>query len=334
MEETSNDEPDETERRTRVERSTREPRPGMLGDIADETIREAIIRRAAMEEAQKERIRESGGPQAYVQKVAPSFCSLFNGTITEEMAVEHPEPLWQEINDRAAQCLGCPETGGTCANSFHEGERLAITGKSVDFVPCSRWKEYRLREKLRRAGVPPELVGVGFRDLFDRTPVGDYQLRDDFLAWYGKVVRREATPSLILTGGKTSVRTMFLAAITRQVASHGVRVGYTFGPKLASELRRYYDKSEGEESPLAELEALDVLAFDYLDPKPLSREPWAPWFVERVDQLLWSRVGAQKVTVMCSRMRASELMTHFEYTATFPIAELQLDDPRFGPLFV
>jgi hypothetical protein len=99
---------------------------------------------------------------------------------------------------------------------------------------------------------------------------------------------------------------------------------------MAALLREHYN-AETEEDPLARCAAADVLVFDFLDPVPVSREAWKPWFIERIDRMIYTRLSESKPTVLVSRAKLTELQEHFQYMSVLPLGELDISEAAFGP---
>lgn len=311
--------------------STRPTDAGSVGSAVDAM----TAQYKNLKESQILLMQSLGGPQAFVAHVAPRVLNHFAGQWTERQVLSETTAGWAAADERLAQCARCPADGGACDGSLAAlAPGLTVlqgaTPSGIEFLPCAKWERFLSLGRMRNAGVPESLVRMTLDHLFERQD--GYPLRDGVRRWLGAVRRREPVPSFLLTSGMAQRRTEFLAAVTHHlVMSARLRVHYTFGPKLAVELRDYYDQGTSGTDPLERCALADVLVFDFLDPEPASREKWKPWFVERIDQMLWKRLGEMKPTIISSRMNVEEFSKHFTYASLFTIEEISITDPNFGP---
>ena len=300
----------------------RTPDPGTLGSALSDLAEEY----KKLREDQALRMQALGGPRAYVAHVAPRVLSLFNGPLTERQAMSENDSGWATADKRVSECANCPAIGGACANSDQPGERVELNETGLVFLPCQKFERWRVIERQQMAEVPESLFGVTLDDLFER--VEGYPRRDELRRWIGAVRRRQPSTSFLLTGGHHTRRTALLGALSYQFASETrlkkLRIRYTYGPKLYAELREYYD--DAGDDPLAACKRADVLFFDFLDPSD-----WKEWFIQRIDLLLWERLGGCKPTVISTVLNRDAFLKTFKYTSTWQIGELSITDPALGP---
>jgi hypothetical protein len=279
-------------------------------------------------------VSEAGGPEAFIREVAPRALSLFAGPWSAKLVATENLVGWSQANERLAQCATCPGHGRTpCDGSLglKEGLKIRIDVESIHFDDCDRFSDWKRERRILAAGIPSALSAVTLDRLFERVADGRYPIRDQLRAWMGKVLKESAAPSFLLTGGQSRKRTELAAAIARNLCRNPfLHVHYTFGPLLAALLREHYN-DETDEDPLAKCAAADVLIFDFLDPVPISREAWKPWFIERIDRMLYGRLSAEKPTILSSRASLVEISEHFQYMSVLPLLELDISDPEFGP---
>ncbi len=221
-----------------------------------------------------------------------------------------------------------------------EGHQVAYSPEGgLAYRACGKWSLFVELERARRAGIPEALLDWSLERLL--VGDGEHPLRRELLGWLevaASVGKAGKAPSFLVTGKTAADRTRLAVSIARELVRRGARVKYTFAPRLAAEMKVHFGRSRESDMPQGELRPIDVaenahiLVFDFVDPKPQSREPWAEWFRAMVDMLLWRRLSAERPTVLVSRLSVQELMGHFEYASTFPVLECNMDHPDFGSI--
>ena len=316
---------------------TEEERGGLssIGDVATAEADRLEKLYGEMQARQEARILELGGPAAYVQEKAPRISSQYSGKVTLKLVMSDNEYAWTFAGERTEECARCPPKGGTCANSKDPGETIVIENEALGRGKCGKYVGYVLRKNMAFRGVPETLLDVSLDDLLEKN--ANYPLRVDLAKWIWKAIKHQKPFPLLLTGGHGWDRTQLMAAIMRNLCQDWplfMNAHYTFGPRLAMQLKEYYklhDQAGEADSPLYQCGKCDVLVIDNIDPRPPGKEEWKPWFIEAIDYMLWERISENKTTLMASRMSAKELAEFFDLSFMLPIAELSLDNPGFGP---
>jgi hypothetical protein len=309
--------------------SKRVPNPGWIGGAAF-TPEDVMAAFKKVREEQTAELRASESPEAFIRQKAPRVLSLYPGPWTEELAFAETTAGWQMADARMAQCAVCPAHGGACLDSRDEGKLVVVTQnlqEPVRYEACGKWRIFRERRRVRRAGVPDSHLEWTLRNLFGEEPNEQVtRLR----SWIVAAGTGDPMPSFLLTGGEHSDRRKLATAIAHEaVMRTKKRVHYTFAPKLFMDMRDYLKNEEGGENPFETCTEADIFVMDFVDPKPVSREPWSEWFTARVDTMLWTRLSGCKPTVLSSRASRAELWGNFDYCSGIEIGELDISTLPF-----
>lgn len=309
----------------------RTPDPGWIG--ADPQYSQTIYKK--LQENKAKKVADLGGPEGFIRAMCPNALSLFAGPWSEKLVLSENEVGWSASNQRIAECARCPTRGGTpCESStlaVKEGIKVRIDAERIHYDRCDRFGQWVKERRIIRAGVPHALIDVTIGSLLERSRPNQYPLRDQLEWWVQSAVHEEKPPSFLLTGGQSKKRTGLAVGIARSLCRNpGLDVHYTFGPLLAALLREHYNE-EIDTDPLDRCAKAAVLVFDFLDPVPQERERWKPWFVERIDRMLFTRLSDKKPTILVSRARVAELQEHFHLMGVLPLLELDVMLPEFGP---
>lgn len=317
----------------------RSPSTGWIG-AADGLTGAAIHEKlATLDQAQESEILQHGGPEAFLRARAPAVLTLFSGPWEPRLVQAETTAAWVSAGERLVECARCPAHGGTCKDAVS----VAPIGHQVGYAPdtglvyraCGKWGIFEERERARASGVPAALLDWPLERLLlgDPGPV-----RTELLAWLELARSTEKAPSFLVTGRSAVDRTRLAAGIAMDLVRRGARVHYTFAPRLAADMRDYWSRAKNDdaaqsvESPIDRAESASILVFDFVDPRPVSREPWADWFLSRVDLMLYRRLSADRPTVLASRLSVSELFKHFEYAGAFPVLECDMGVEAFGEI--
>ena len=302
-------------------------------------------------------VEEAGGADAFVRVHLPLIRTLYPGPWTAEFIAAETLGGWRMAEARLRQCAICPAQGGTCEDAFGdtgpEGKRVVIRpelatepstaerpqGSPMVFEPCDKWQVFRYRAAAARSGIPERMLGDTMEyfsalDRHEQASVATEHSKErwsDLRKWI-EAARASDPPSFVLTGGSSPTRTALAVAVAKMLVGKYTNkrgVYYTFGPRLAAELRDHFDQEEALRDPLgpmARCEAATVLVFDFCDPAPKTREPWAPWFREKVDLMIWKRLGANKPTILVSPKSLEELWESFECASIYTMLELNVEE--------
>ena len=312
------------------------PSPGLVGSGLSRAIGATY---ESLKATQALSIQKCGSPEAYMRATAPAVLRVYPGPWTDEAVQAETTAGWQQAGQRIDACARCPPHGGACEGDLSpaRGHTVSVAEARVSFARCARWPEWIDRKALVRGGVPEALLVHTLERLIGplKEMTGTYPLRAMLIRWTEKVSSGGATSPFVLTGGTARLRTALAAAVARGAITGNRVTGlcYTFGPRLAAELiERYRSRTDIEDDPVRVCEAAKILVFDACDPRPPGREPWKGWFLDKVDEMLWKRIGSELPTVIVSRLGKEKLMEALPSSATLATAlgELDVSRPEFG----
>ncbi len=285
-------------------------------------------------------IHRHGGPGAWLNSNAPSLLRLYPSLGAANLAGE-TRASWVAANERVEQCARCPMTGGACAEhmaALRRGELLDLhlqDDGSVRIVTtrCDRYLVYRERQRVGLTGLPASLVDYALERVLGDPEHRSHQTpgRKELYGFLARAVAPGFAGSLLVTGGDYAVRTKLLAATTRELVRHTRHhILYTWAPRLAVRMREHLD-GKGEQNPFDEAERAHVLVMDFVDPR--GKPPWADWFLERVDGLLYDRLSSGKPTLLSSPRKLGEMQAMLAQAGSYLVPTVITIDRGFGPVY-
>jgi len=206
----------------------------------------------------------------------------------------------QTAAKRVDECARCPKHGGACVNSYATDWARGHTAIWNDHEsrlaeqPCAKWKEFVLRERLTRFGVPERMLDA---TLDNFTVAND--VRDLALAWakaWGNEDTRGSGVHLYGASVGTGKTHLSCALLRGLVANRRVSTAmFLYVPKFLSDLRDSFDLPMHERRDwLDRIMACDLVVLD-----DLGAEKTTEWVREQLGIVVnerWSNKRAMIVT--------------------------------------
>ncbi len=264
-------------------------------------------------------VESAGGPEAWW--VANGLGPVPPG-LTLEAILTETAGFWVWASERAMQCARCPAEGGACADPSEilRGQQLVWEAGPVA-RRCGRWREWVLRDWLRRSGVDPLFVGFRLENFRLPNPQ-TYATLEQF---WQRALGTEGDSWLVLSGphhsGKTHLAVALLAEVKRRRLNRAC--WYTSMHMLPRALKVHY-RDEQQPDPLEHVRTADVVVIDHLGAK------LPPWLREAIEEPLVLRWQRRQPTVITTLDSAQQLAQTFPALTGFDqkIAEIRLGPTR------
>lgn len=220
----------------------------------------------------------------------------------EEIAALEPCLDWAQ--QRLDQCSVCPKTGGACDVDYYmgAGEGTApvwnAETRDVEFKPCGRFYEHRLRKRLAGFGVPEVLLGA----TFETFSVND-DLRDELQAYVANF-KDIGAKGYYLDGGVGTGKSHLAAAVTRELVRKRLinSAYFAYVPKFFDEIRNNFDRSVEERDEFMERSLhCDLLVMD-----DLGAERTTEWVRDQLGIIIHMRWANQKPVLVTSNKTMDE----------------------------
>lgn len=214
------------------------------------------------------------------------------------------EPVLQWAQERLDQCSTCPKTGGACDVDYYmgAGEGTApvwnAETRDVEFKPCARFYEHRIRLRLAGFGVPEVLLGANF----DNFSVSD-ELRAEMQAYVASF-KDVGAKGYYLNGSVGTGKSHLAAAITRALVEKRI-IGsayFAYVPKFFDEIRNNFDRPVEERDEFMRR----VLQCDLLVMDDLGAERTTEWVRDQLGIIIHMRWANQKPVLVTSNRTLEE----------------------------
>lgn len=236
------------------------------------------IHRLTQETFQQE-LKESGGAGPWLRSRCPVLTCAEASPLTlseadlDSLVLSETRSFWTGIETRLAECGTCKPDGAACqatSDRLPPGVRVALRvgsgSASASMTRCERYREFRIADRLERAGVDRAYWRVKFSELSVSASA-----RESFREW----LAGEGLPiaSLLLLGEQASACG---AALIRNALSHFPTAVYrsVHVPSLIRECRSRMTAQES--SPLDELLTPHVLVLDGVERYCLKNKYFMP----------------------------------------------------------
>ncbi len=289
----------------------------------DDVTAEFSLARSRDQQELKAAASAAGSAGKVLATLAPLVSAACPVDISEAGLVSHPTVWYRDSERRLKLCGQCPPHGGACAEdetSLRVGKVPTWEGEVLRALPCARWQEHRVRERLRGSGVPRALLNSTFSDFDQPTAGSELSKLPEFVS---SLLRHE--PGwLVVTGPHGSGKTRLSVATLRSLVTRAPRalLWYADVPSVRAFMKQRYDSDETMGDPFEHARMADVTVIDNLDPQKAGTESW---FTERLEAVLRQRFLDERATIVTTRATTEELAKHFR-SVTFdevPVCSLQ-----------
>lgn len=273
--------------------------------------------RAADKAALREAAERAGGAVAAIQAKYPRLARTAPPDLSIEAFVQHGTVAWYEdAETRITLCDRCPPHGAACegvgASCFPAGRLPVWKDAKIESTRCERYVEFKVRERLGVAGVPPLYQDRTFATWEYRTAAAE--AAESTVVSLITEIQTTGAGWLVISGPRASGKTHLSSALLRNLVrkAPGVRLCYRSLPSFRMTLKEWKFKSD-EPDPMLPLRRAGVLVFDDVDPEYAGPELWLK---ERIEDVLRERWLAMRPTVLTTHGTLSLLARTFPTLTT------------------
>lgn len=208
------------------------------------------------------------------------------------------EPCLQWAQERLDQCSQCPKTGGACDVDYYQGAGEGTSpvwnneARDVEFKPCARFYEHRLRVRLASFGVPEVLLGATFENF-----TASAELRVEMEAYVAHF-REVGAKGYYVNGDVGTGKSHLVAAVTRDLVKKRIIASayFAYVPKFFDEIRNNFDRPVEERDEFMRR----VLDCDLLVMDDLGAERTTEWVRDQLGIIIHMRWANQKPVLVTS----------------------------------